>query len=372
MVNYKKILYLGWIGYGNIGDDLLFDVFRKMVSDISPDIVVNYYCPFTNKNINLKDYDLVVLGGGSLLGKHTESSTSPFVLYSLKVAQEGIPLAIWGSGIDVRTREYADNFLNSYIGKKKDATLSSNPYYKTLIDYSKATGVRGNLTKYIINMDKVKIIGDPGIIFDKVFPNIPDFQDFDYIMPSNKLVLVNWGTSFNRILGENEEALREEVKKVIKSLINHGYEIVIYPVWGKDIEPCKNLANEFMGKKVRSIDKLYTVYEIISLIKKCRFTINFKLHANILSMAYKKPFICLSYGLKGYDFCDSIDSTKLCIPTDKVKADDILDKINYIRLNYRDLQNKYNKFINIYYKKHLDFIDNIVNIKKVSGINETI
>lgn len=371
-MNRRKILYLGWIGYGNIGDDLLLDVFKKMVSDASHDIVVNYYCPFTSPNMNIKDYDLVVLGGGSLLGKHTESSISPFVLYALKVAQEGVPLAIWGSGIDMRFREYADKFLNSYISKKQNVTLSSNPYYKPLIDYSKATGVRGKLTKYIINSDKVETIGDPGIIFDKVFPTIPDFQDFADIKESNKLVLVNWGTSFNRILGQNEEAVKVELKKVINELLNHGYEIVIYPVWGKDIEPCKNLANEFKGKKVRCIDKLYNVYQIIDLIKKCRFTINLKLHPNILSMAYKKPFICLSYGLKGYDFCDSIDSTKLCIPTDMVKAEDILEKITYIRLNYRDLQRKFDKFINIYYKKHLAFISNIVNIAKVSDVNETL
>jgi polysaccharide pyruvyl transferase WcaK-like protein len=371
-VNYKKILYLGWLGYGNIGDDLLYDVFRKMISNISPEIIVNYYCPFSNKKVDLKYYDLVVLGGGSLLGKHTESSASPFVLYSLKVAQQGIPIAIWGSGIDVRTRDYTDKTLNDYTEKRNNMTVGSNPYYKSLMEYSIASGVRGNLTKYIINSEKVETIGDPGIIFDKVFPKIPNFQDFNDILPSKKLVLVNWGTSFNRILGENEEAIKEELKKVISSLLNSGYEIVIYPVWGKDIDACKNLANDFIGKKVRCIDKLYNVYQIVSLIKKCRFTINFKLHANILSMAYKKPFICLSYGLKGYDFCDSINSTKLCIPTDKVKAESILEKIQYIRLNYKDLQSRYNKFINIYYKKHLDFIKNIVNIKKVSGINETI
>lgn len=371
-MDYKKILYLGWIGYGNIGDDLLFDVFKKMISNISKDIVVNYYCPFTGKKVNLKNYGLVVLGGGSLLGKHTEASISPFVLYALQVVKEGIPLAIWGSGLDVRTREYADKFLSSYLNKNQDVLLSSNPYYNALIKNSRVTGVRGNLTNYIINSHKVETIGDPGIIFDKVFPNIPDFEDFADIKESDKLVLVNWGTSFNRILGQNEDAVKKEITKVMNDLINKGYEIVIYPVWGKDIEPCRKLANEFKNKKVRCIDKLYNVYQIVSLIKKCKFTINLKLHANILSMAYKKPFICLSYGLKGYDFCDSIDSTKLCILTDKVKAESILEKIAYIESNYSDLQSKFNKFINIYYKKHLSFMDNIVSIAKVSDLNETL
>ena len=39
-MNYKKILYLGWLGYGNIGDDLLYDVFRKMISNISPELLL--------------------------------------------------------------------------------------------------------------------------------------------------------------------------------------------------------------------------------------------------------------------------------------------------------------------------------------------
>ena len=54
-------------------------------------------------------------------------------------------------------------------------TVGSNPYYKSLMEYSIVAG-RGNLTKYIINSEKVETIGDPGIIFDKVFQRSQTFK----------------------------------------------------------------------------------------------------------------------------------------------------------------------------------------------------
>jgi polysaccharide pyruvyl transferase WcaK-like protein len=361
-VKNKNILYLGWLGYGNIGDDLLYDVFKKMVLSISPDTIVNYYCPLPNKKIDKKNYDLVVLGGGSLLGKYIAPSTSPFVLFCLELVKEGIPLAIWGSGLDLRSKEYTQSIISNYKQNVcfEVSNLSPNPDYSVIVEHSQRTGVRGNITKYLLNSTKVEVIGDAGIIFDRVFPNIPDFQEFEHISPGNKLVLINWGTSFNRILGQDEQRVEDELKKVVDELLNDGYEIVIYPVWGKDIAVCKEFAKGFSGRKLKCIDKLYNVFQISNLIKKCRFTINFKLHANILSMAYQKPFICLSYGLKGYDFCDSINSLNLCLPTDSIKEKNILEKINHINSNYNILENKYRKFINVYHKKHLDFISNIV------------
>ncbi|MGG3924331.1 polysaccharide pyruvyl transferase family protein, partial [Geobacillus thermodenitrificans] len=61
----KKVLYIGWLGFQNIGDELLWNVFAASARQYAPDVQI---VPSTPK-VNWKDtspYDAIVLGGGSL------------------------------------------------------------------------------------------------------------------------------------------------------------------------------------------------------------------------------------------------------------------------------------------------------------------
>lgn len=72
MKKQVKILYLGWLGQGNVGDDILFDIFKayllKYFESQQPFIncQIDSFLPIDNYKINLNKYDLIVLGGGSL------------------------------------------------------------------------------------------------------------------------------------------------------------------------------------------------------------------------------------------------------------------------------------------------------------------
>jgi acetyltransferase-like isoleucine patch superfamily enzyme len=86
-------------------------------------------------------------------------------------------------------------------------------------------------------------------------------------------------------------------------------------------------------------------------------------------MAMKKPFISLAYGLKCYDFAESIDSTDLLISTDAANADKIIDKVKYIEENYMLLKNKFIKHIDLYQNEQLKFMNEIVSLM-VDGSND--
>src|SRR5690554_5282181 len=100
MNKVNNILYLGWLGQGNVGDDVLFELFKQMFyqnidrKDESIEYNIDGYIPISDYHWSLEAYDLVVLGGGSIF--HL-----PFWLSLCKEAELlNIPVISWGTGID--------------------------------------------------------------------------------------------------------------------------------------------------------------------------------------------------------------------------------------------------------------------------------
>lgn len=355
----KKILYLGWLGKGNVGDDLLFEIFKHMLYTQAEtkklNVIIDGYLPISSYEVSLSQYDLVVLGGGSLLGLEFWEDIC------LRADKLNIPIVIWGTGIDTRNANEREQILIAFQERNNyDINL-----YKTkkVVGRAKYASVRGKITDFLINDKKTEVIGDPCIVFNKIGLKYSTIDYIDKIEKSNEeLILINWGTSYNNIFGGNEKVVEEQLEIATQILLNKGYKIVVYPIWTEDIEFCKKFVDRFKNTNIISINKVYDVYGLASLIRKSKFSINLKLHANILSMALKKPFISLAYGLKCYDFADSIESSQLVIPTDKVNVGKILSKVEYINQNYNNIQMLFDMMIDEYYEKHVIFMEKIISL----------
>lgn len=361
-MNNKKILYLGWLGKGNVGDDLLFDIFKIMVnnelSKKQKNVIIDAYLPLDFYEVDINQYEIIVLGGGSLLGIDYWEDIC------LKCSAIGKKVIIWGTGVDIRDEYTSKNVIENY--NKNHNNLKENYVSnktKDVIACSFINGVRGNITKYILNLPKVNVIGDAGIIFGKleqIYPEIGEMDAFKLI--KKDLVLINWGTSFNNILGNDEENAKYHLEIATQILLNRGYKVAVYPIWTEDIEICKKFISNFKNEDIICLNKVYDVYGIASLINMSKFTINFKLHANILSMALKKPFISLAYGLKCYDFAESVDSSELVISTNEINTKYIIEKVQYVLDNYSPIVERFESKINTFYEIHEKYISDIVDI----------
>lgn len=64
----EKILYVGWLGFGNVGDELMWDVFREECRRRLPadEFEIVPSIPGIHPRQN-EPYDWFVLGGGSLI-----------------------------------------------------------------------------------------------------------------------------------------------------------------------------------------------------------------------------------------------------------------------------------------------------------------
>lgn len=323
----KRILYIGWIGFNNLGDELLWNLFKdtcgkyftKDQIDITPSV----------PGIDLKkieSYDTVILGGGSLL--------LPGYLEILQDAiRKGKSVIIWGSGLDwIEKRNLdllAENKLDSMEQnfKQKDIEVLDEVIEKALF-----VGVRGPLTKKAIEImighekaKKVEIIGDPGLLLQEPAVGIV----------KENLIGINWGTTFNRLYGGNEKLVEKQLVEAAKKLIQQGYKILLYTVWPTDTPYCERLYKAINDPANVVLDKkLYKEQELMKVLSKCKATINFKLHANYLSLTAKTPAIALGYRFKVFDNAALLGFQHLVISTDSTQiTQEILNCIEAIEKN---------------------------------------
>lgn len=365
-MNFKmKLLYIGYLGFNNVGDEVCYESFIQSISRWSNSVEkVIAYDIKENKGIkhilNKEKIDAVILGGGSLFQGNI------FLTLAEEAIELGLPVYSNGTGIDYLTEET----LSKYIIGESFEPLSffdnrqiNTNRIKKLVESLTYTGVRGPLTfQFIKGLSPVKssieIIGDSGFIYS---PDSDHYIIDHYLFPVQEpLIAINWGTTFNKLFGYNEALVEEQLVESCLYLISKGYHIVIYPMWDQDIESCRNLYNRLNNKDhVTFIPEVCSSSQIFSFLSKCHFSINLKLHANILSAAAFTPFIQFSYRSKGFDFALSINQLENTLYTHSSRIfETIKEKEKDISLYRENYTNTLKVEKEKYTKKHKWFIEN--------------
>jgi hypothetical protein len=321
----KNILYLGFVGFQNLGDEVCYDAFNQRLALMPGYAAVPYDLrekPSVAEIQRRSPLRGVVLGGGSLL------QGTAFIEPAFEAAAMGLPMWTFGTGVDYFTEDYAKDPAPQpsvdapQMFEDKELQIDK---IKTIIRHCRFAGVRGPLTyqflSSVADKDNVHIIGDPGLVY------MPE-KDATLLgeRPGNKFVAVNWGSSFGSIFGHDEARTMAALADGLCHLIDDlGYGILIYPMWEGDTAPCARLF-EAVDRKGRCTlaPGVSTVNGVCRMLREAAFSIGLKLHANILSARMGTPFIALAYRSKCYDFACSIGMGGQCIST---SSGDIADFI---------------------------------------------
>lgn len=350
----KNVLYLGWLGQGNVGDDVLFELFKRTFYKYSAlhekDMTINIdtFHQDQRYQTSISSYDLVVLGAGSLI----------HLAYWINICKEamkiGIPVVSWGSGID-------GNYKNEHHLTEKVASIQHfKPFYEN-IDY---LSVRGPLSKQMLETIGVKNdiieLGDPALHY--VTETEINGTEKERTNDDKKQILINWGTSYNRIFGHNEEYVENELVSVIHELLATGYKVKVYPIWTEDISAVQKLTQKVADKRCEAQTVVYDAKGTQKIIQDSFLTINMKLHANILSASANKPFISMAYRGKCFDFSQTVQCLDYTVATDQLTASTIIQLVTDINKNYDDIVNRFITAKKKYHPRLQESIKSIANL----------
>lgn len=276
-------------------------------------------------------FDAVVLGGGSLI--------APTYLAKLEEAYKGSkPYYIWGSGVDKLVPKKS---LVAMLNRTPlPAELTVQGIQSDVFRGARFAAVRGPLSQAFLQLagvaaENIAVSGDPALLLTP-----EEAQPVSYeppLSPDRPYIGINWGTAMNQVFGNDEVSVEDKLVTAAKKWIRQGYSILMFAMWPNDIPASRRLMHKIGNKdRVRRCETV-NPYELMSMIGQCKFTVDFKLHAAVLSAVMRVPFIALGYRFKVFDFAASIDAIRYVISIDSpTLGHELMHLSSRIEANYSE------------------------------------
>jgi len=373
-----KGFYTGCINSGNLGDDILYQIFILLLkSSLSKKIknVEVYENSFKVDALSWRDIsDIRVFGGGTLI--HNYDNT-----YAGKLSGGKFNMA-FGTGINPDFNLETNNvshFINREYDKIDYVVNDTIRYSLNQLSEVKHGGLRGPISniffKKVTNTDMLPLMYDSGLL-SGCFLN---FRDSSIeLCQKRKNIGVNLvqivgphrlGSSDKETIEEYNNRIFEEIYGACIKLLETGeYNIVFFEMSnGSDKQLSKLMYDKIRDHHENLIDYVkhfptaLTSEDVLKVVSQCFLTIGTRLHSNILSASVLTPFISISYCFKCVDFAESVGLQELTLPTFYIKKEDIIDKVNKITGEYGDIISKLKIHINNAYTRYSKDMDILVD-----------
>ncbi len=301
----KRVVYLGWLGHSNVGDELLFDVFNERAADaFGPNVRVQAHVPDPAYRRSLDGVDAVVLGGGSLLGV---GYYAPIVL---EAKRRGLPIVSWGTGLDGLSLAGIKAVRS---GGVPDWHRPIDPEaLRSVAQSVDVLGVRGPDTAAVlrsVGVEHARVVSDPGLLVRAGTPPV---------LPEGRpIVAINAGTSRPVFGGEGAlDSVSSALAQAADDAVEKGLRPVLFAMWPEDLDACREVRRRMRHwGQATVLEHVYDAPAIAGLLAASRWAIVVKLHAAVLCAAAGTPFIQLAYRSKGLELAQLLGLRGLTTPT---------------------------------------------------------
>lgn len=342
MDSLNSIVVSGYYGFDNSGDDAILKAIVKDFRECDPKIAITVLSNDPEKTKDMyavevvhrfkfkdvfkaiKNTDLFISGGGSLLQDITSTRSLLYYLALIKFAKlYRKPVMIYANGIGPINKK-----INRYLTKKA-------------LNNVDLITVRDNNSMEFINdlgvkNDNITVTADPVFTLEsapmdrirEIFKEekIPD--DGEYI-----------GVSIRR--WNNSENLTTIISKVIKTIINkYEVNILLIPMhYPEDLGISKEVKDMVNDERCHIISGKYNVEEIMGIIKELEIIIAMRLHSLIYAATQEIPMVGLSYDPKVDGILRSLNMDYIC-NVESLDYEELLKKVDYVWTNRFDLKSE--------------------------------
>jgi len=295
-----KLVISGYYGFDNLGDEAVLAGSVKSLREVDAniDITVLSNDPATTEhryniraiprnNIkmvikSLKESDLFLSGGGSLLQDITGWKSIPYYLGQVLLARlMGSKTAFYAQGIGPVNNQINRKLLK-WVGNKADFISLRDNKSRTI------------LIKFGINSQLIKVYADP------VFSLQPKIKVnyFKGKKPIIGIVVRPWGN--NNYLKPLVEAI-EYIACLTKA------RVVIIPFHYYQDQKISQQLKEQLAINADVLEGLYSPEEMLNIFSSLDFCIGIRLHSLVFAALCKVPFVGISYDPKVTAFLRRMD-----------------------------------------------------------------
>ena len=341
MANTVKIVLSGYYGFDNIGDEAVLyaivKAIREQIKDVSITVLSNN--PEKTKSLYgvesvnrwqlkevarvIKESDLLVSGGGSLLQDVTSSKTIPYYLAIVKIAQfYKKKVVFYSQGIGPVDKS-TSRWLIKKVVNKVDGIFVRDPKSKALLE---EIGIKKPVS---VAIDPVLGLGK-GEVADnnkKVPPTVGI-----YIRP--------WQDE------AHDKNMIESMTEGLTDLLAKGYNLCFIPMhYEQDREIAKKLAKavedmalnkqiitKTEANRIEVIDKNLTIQEVLAYTASFEFVVGMRLHSLIMAAATYVPMLGLSYDPKVTSFIEEV-KVPYCIHTNELTKENFNKQLKELEEN---------------------------------------
>lgn len=304
-----KIVMSGYFGFDNSGDDAILKAIVKDLREQDPSVRIKVLskdpskteqlCPVTSANrfklreviSSLRDAQLVISGGGSLLQDVTSTRSLLYYLALMKLAFIlKKPVMIYANGIGPINKTF-NRRLTKWILERVDLITLRD---KGSLDFVKSIGVKN---------DRIMVTADPVFTLNPAErERIKEILRIEGIDTSRQLIGIsvrNW---------KNDDALIQAVAKGTRRLIDDkSVGIVMIPMhYPEDLEISERISDLSGSNNCWTLKGKYSVEEIMGIIREMEIMAAMRLHSLIYAATQGVPMAGLVYDPKVKGFLDEL------------------------------------------------------------------
>lgn len=320
-----KVLLSGYYGFDNAGDDAVLFAIVQALQEAVPhiDITVLSNQPektatqFQVKAINrwskggllkaIKNCDVLISGGGSLLQDVTSKNGILYYLGIIKMAQMmKKKVIIYAQGIgpvnEARNRALTAKILNKVQAitvrdfDSRSALMEMGVYQEVMVCVDPVLGITDEQIDHQIGLSLLKQVG--------------------YHTEKKVLMIAarNW---------KHANTFFQEIAKSCDAMVQQGWQAVFVPFhYPEDVEVSRQIAS-MMQQDAIILEGNYSPQETMSILKNADLIMGMRLHSLVMGAALLKPMVALSYDPKVTSFMQLLRQPE-CFTVDSVEAEQLI------------------------------------------------